>query len=407
MTQARESDHIEKSAQARRAQYDALPPVLLYAFRPMFLAAGSWAIIALALWLAIFFGYIELPTRFDPMSWHIHEMLFGFVMAAVAGFLLTAIPNWTGRLPVRGFRLATLATLWLLGRLVCLISADMPAWLAIVLDLAFPAMLLFVAAREVIAGRNWRNLPTIAPLAVFLVGDLLMHLEAVNEPVPPGLGWRLGIAAPVILIGVIGGRIIPSFTHNWLLKRNSPRLPVPTNHFDTICVIILALAFAVWAFLPNRPATGGLLIAAALFNAVRLSRWRGLASWSEKLLFILHIGYGWVALGAALLGLSIFDIGVPAPSAVHALTAGTIAIMILAIMPRVTLGHTGRDLIANRATVIVFIPINAAAIIRVFATWHTASMASLLLIAGALWIAAFLLFELIYAPMLLTRKSES
>src|SRR5438067_12311184 len=127
----------------------------------------------------------------------------------------------------------------------------MPAWLAVVLDLAFPAMLLFVAAREIITGRNWSNLPTTAPLAVFLIADLLMHLEALNEPVPAGLGWRLGIAAPVILIGVIGGRIIPSFTHNWLLKHKSPRLPVPANRFDTACVVILALGFILWAFLPE------------------------------------------------------------------------------------------------------------------------------------------------------------
>ncbi|HET6252072.1 MAG TPA: NnrS family protein, partial [Tepidisphaeraceae bacterium] len=170
----------------------------------MFIAAGSWAIIALGLWLAVFFGYVQLPTRFDPLSWHIHEMLFGFVMAAVTGFLLTAIPNWTGRLPVGGPRLAVLAILWLLGRIACLISADLPAWVGIAIDLAFPVTLLVVAAREIIAGKNWRNLPMTAPLVVFVVADLLMHLESVSVPVPVGLGWRLGIAAPVILIAVIG-----------------------------------------------------------------------------------------------------------------------------------------------------------------------------------------------------------
>ena len=129
-------------------QRNSGPAVLLYGFRPMFLAAASWAIIALVLWLGMFFGIVQLPTRFDPMSWHVHEMLFGFVMAAVAGFLLTAIPNWTGRLPVRGTRLAVLAGLWLLGRLACLISANMPAWLAIIADLAFPTALLTVATRH-------------------------------------------------------------------------------------------------------------------------------------------------------------------------------------------------------------------------------------------------------------------
>jgi uncharacterized protein involved in response to NO len=407
MTRTSDPNLAEKSAQARRPRREALPSVLLYAFRPMFLAAASWAVIALALWLSMFFGYVQLPTRFDPLSWHVHEMLFGFVMPAVTGFLLTAIPNWTGRLPVRGPRLAVLATLWLLGRLACLVSADLPAWLAVLIDLSFPVTLLLVAAREIIAGKNWRNLPMTAPLAVFVIANLLMHLESLNAPVPSGLGWRLGIAAPIILISVVGGRIIPSFTRNWLFKRKNPRLPAPATRFDTACVAALALAFVLWAFVPDNYVTGALLIAAALLNAVRLSRWAGWASWPEKLLFILHVGYAWVVLGTALLGLSIFNIGVPTSSAIHALTAGAIAVMILAVMPRVTLGHTGRDLIAGRATVAVFVLINSAAIFRICASWHTALMATLLLVAGALWIAAFGLFELIYGSVLLTRRGEA
>jgi uncharacterized protein involved in response to NO len=395
---------VSEEDRLRRAR---LPAVLDYAFRPMFLAAGSWAVIALALWLAMFFGYVQLPTRFDPLAWHVHEMLFGFVMAAVAGFLLTAIPNWTGRLPVRGLRLAILAGLWLLGRLACLISADLPAWLAVLADLAFPTALLAVAAREIIAGRNWRNLPMTAPLVLFIIADLLMHLESLGVSVPTGLGWRLAVGAPIVLISVIGGRIIPSFTRNWLFKRKSSRLPSPQDMLDTAAVALLAAALILWAFLPDHRVTGALLIAAALLNAVRLGRWAGMASWPEPLLVILHIGYGWVAVGTALLGLSIFNIGVPVASAIHALTAGATAIMILAVMPRVTLGHTGRELTANRATVAVFCLINAAAIIRVCASWHTEFMTILLLVAGACWIAAFGLFELVYGPMLLTRRSAS
>ena len=396
---------VSEEGRLRRAR---LPAVLDYAFRPMFLAAGSWAVIALALWLAMFFGYVQLPTRFDPLAWHVHEMLFfGFVMAAVAGFLLTAIPNWTGRLPVRGYPLAALACLWLLGRLACLISADLPAWLAVLADLAFPSALLAVAAREIIAGHNWRNLPMTAPLMLFIIADLLMHLESLGFAVSIGLGWRLAVGAPVVLISVIGGRIIPSFTRNWLFKRKSPRLPSPQDMLDTASIALLAAALILWAFLPDPRVTGALLIAAALLNAVRLSRWAGIASWPEPLLFILHIGYGWVAVGTALLGLSIFNIGVPVASAIHALTAGATAVMILAVMPRVTLGHTGRELTASRATVAVFVLINAAAIARVCASWHTEFMTIMLLVAGACWIAAFGLFELVYGPMLLTRRSAS
>lgn len=403
MSQVHDPNSIAREAEARRLHRANLPAVLEYAFRPMFLAAGSWAVIALALWLAMFFGYVQLPTRFDPLAWHVHEMLFGFVMAAVAGFLLTAIPNWTGRLPVRGYPLGTLAGLWLIGRIACLISANLPAWLAVLADLAFPLALLAVAAREIITGHNWRNLPMTAPLALFIVADLLMHFESLGFSVPVGLGWRLAVGAPILLISVIGGRIIPSFTRNWLFKRKSSRLPSPQGMLDTTAVGVLAAALILWAFLPDQHVTGAFLIATAVANAWRLSRWTGFATWGEKLLFILHVGYTWLVLGVLLLGLSIFNIGVPVASAIHALTAGATAVMILAVMPRVTLGHTRRTLTANRATVAIFVLINAAALVRVCASWHTEFMALLLLISGVCWIAAFGLFELVYGPMLLTR----
>jgi uncharacterized protein involved in response to NO len=387
-----------------RARRLRMPAVLSYAFRPMFLAAGSWAILSLVLWLAVFLGYIQLPTRFDPLAWHIHEMLFGFVMAAVAGFLLTAIPNWTNRLPVRGYPLALLTGLWLLGRIACLISIDLPAWMAVVADLSFPVVLLAVAAREIIAGRNWRNLPMTAPIAVFIVADLLMHLESLGFAVPSGLGWRLGLAAPILLISVIGGRIIPSFTRNWLFKRNSARLPAAHSAIDSAAIGLLCAGLIIWAAFPDLRFAGVLLVIAAAFNAWRLARWAGGATWAEPLLFILHVGYGWLVVGVALLGLSILGAGVPVASAIHALTAGAIATMILAVMPRVTLGHTGRDLTANRATVAIFVLINVAAISRVCASWHPDDMMILLALSAACWIAAFGLFEIVYGPMLLTRQ---
>jgi uncharacterized protein involved in response to NO len=380
------------------------PAVLSYAFRPMFLAAGSWAILSLVLWLCVFLGWMQLPTRFDPLAWHIHEMLFGLVMAAVAGFLLTAIPNWTSRLPVRGNPLALLTGLWLLGRIACLISMDLPAWLAVVADLSFPVALLAVAAREIIAGRNWRNLPMTAPLAVFIAADLLMHLESLGVAVPSGLGWRLGLAAPIVLISIIGGRIIPSFTRNWLSKRDITRLPALHGAVDSAALGALHGGLILWAVFPDLRLAGLLLVIAAALNAWRLARWAGDATRAEPLLFILHVGYGWVVVGAALLGLSILRTGVPVASAIHALTAGAIAVMILAVMPRVTLGHTGRGLTANRTTVAMFVLINVAAISRVCASWYTDDLMILLGLSATCRIAAFGLFEIVYGPMLLTRQ---
>ena len=383
------------------------PAVLTYAFRPMFLAAGTWAIVAIAVWLAMFLGYLQLPTRFDPLAWHIHEMLFGFVMAAVGGFLLTAIPTWTGRLPVRGRALALLVGLWLLGRIACLISADLPAWLAVVADLSFPVVLLAVAAREIIIGRSWRNLPMTVLLAVFIIADLLMHLESLGMPAPSGLGWRLGLAAPILLISVVGGRIIPNFTRNWLIKRNRARLPAAHSAVDRMAVGLLCAGLIIWAVLPNFRAAGMILVIAAIVNAWRLARWVGGSTWAEPLLFILHLGYAWVVIGIALLGFSILDAGVPVASAIHALTAGAIGTMILAVMPRVTLGHTGRDLTANRATVSIFVLISAAAITRVAASWNPDDMMILLALSAVSWIAAFGLFEIVYGPILVGCRANS
>jgi uncharacterized protein involved in response to NO len=188
------------SVAARISVGHCSPTLLAHGFRPFFLAAGLWSAVAPALWIAMLTMGTAPPSRFDPLAWHVHEMLFGFVMAAISGFLLTAIPNWTKRLPVSGSPLALLASLWLLGRVACLISALLPTWLAIFPDLTFPAALLTVVAREIVAGRSWRNLPMVAPIAMLGVANLRMHLEANGLAVSSGLGWRLGLAAVLMLI---------------------------------------------------------------------------------------------------------------------------------------------------------------------------------------------------------------
>ena len=195
------------------------------AFRPFFLAAAVWAALALTLWIILFMTGGALPSRFDPLSWHIHAMLFGFVPATIAGFMLTAIPNWTGRPPIHGALLVGLAVLWLVGRIACLVSVVLPLWLAAAVDLAFPVVLCVVAVREIVAARNWRNLMMPIPIGVIAVADLLTYLELAGYGVSAGLGWRLAIVAIIALISAIGGRIIPAFTRNWLVKRGASALP--------------------------------------------------------------------------------------------------------------------------------------------------------------------------------------
>jgi uncharacterized protein involved in response to NO len=244
-----------------------------------------------------------------------------------------------------------------------------------------------------------------APLGVFIIADLLMHLESLNIPVPSGLGWRLGLAAPILLISVIGGRIIPSFTRNWLTKRHPARLPAVHGAIDNLAVGLQCAGLVLWAVLPDFAAAGIVLVIAAIVNGWRLARWAGGRTRAEPLLLILHVGYAWVVVGTALLGLSVLDAGVPASAAIHALTAGAIGTMILAVMPRVTLGHTGRALTADRPTAVVFVLVNAAATARVAASWNIGDMMVLLAVSAGCWIAAFGLFEIVYGPMLLTRQS--
>ena len=378
-----------------------MPTFLTQGFRPFFLAAGLWSVAALAIWIVMFVTGIAAPSRFDPLSWHIHEMLFGFVMAAIAGFLLTAIPNWTQRHPVSGSPLALLAGLWLLGRIACLISALIPPWLAIAADLSFPVVLLAVIAREIVAGRNWRNLPLVAPVTVLGIANLLMHLEADGVAVPAGLGWRLGLATVIVLISVMAGRIVPSFTRNWLAKRRDADLPAVPGWIDRTALGVLHAGLFGWAFFPAFRAVGLLLLLGAVLNLWRLLRWRGGATAAEPLLLVLHVGYAWLALGAALLGLSMLDVHLPQSAAIHALTAGAIGTMILAVMTRVARGHTGRDLSADRLTSVIYILVTLAAIARIAAAFGADWTIPLLIASACLWIGAFGLFTVSYAPMLL------
>lgn len=382
------------------------PAILSQGFRPFFLVAGLWAATAVALWIVMLTTGFTLPSRFDPVAWHIHEMFFGFVMAAIAGFLLTAIPNWTRRLPVSGPPLALLAGLWFLGRIACMGSALAPAWIAAAADLSFPVALAGVAGREIIAGRNWRNLSTLAPVIVLGVANLLMHLEAGGVLLPPGLGGRIALAATIVLISVMGGRIIPSFTRNWLAKRAGEELPAPHGWIDRAALGVLHAGLFMWAFVPDFLGAGLVILFGAALNLWRLLRWRGAATSAEPLLFILHIGYAWLVLGVVLLGLTSVGANLPPGAAIHALTAGAIGTMILAVMTRVSRGHTGRELSSDRVTSLLYVLVTAGAIARVAAAFSVDWMMTLLVAASVLWIAAFGGFVLSYGPMLLRRRDR-
>jgi uncharacterized protein involved in response to NO len=385
------------------------PPLgfLSIGFRPFFLAAGLWAVVAVAVWLCMLTGELSLPSRFTPLEWHIHEMLFGFVMAGVAGFLLTAIPNWTGRRPVHGWGLGLLFGLWGFGRAACLVSGWMPAWLSVIADLSFPAALLGVVAHEIVAARNRRNMPIIIPVGLFGMANASMHLEALDFGVPPGLGWRVGLISALILISVIGGRVVPAFTRNWLVRQGSAREPAAQSLVDRTALGLLHAGLLAWAVAPDLRPLGYLLVAAGVLNAWRLARWRGEATLGEPLLLVLHVGYALLAVGVILLGVSLLVPSVPITAAIHALTMGGIATMILAMMTRATRGHSGRALTADPATTAIYALVTLATVTRIGAAWAGALFMPLLVSSALCWIAAFSLFCIAYANMLVLPAKQA
>ncbi len=384
----------------------AAPAFLRGGFRPFFLAGAAWAIIALALWLTSLAGAVHLPSAFEPLAWHRHEMLFGFVGAVVVGFLLTAIPNWTGRLPIAGTPLAALTALWLAARLAILFSARVGAGLAAALDVGFYLVVAGLAAREVLAANN-RNLPIVGLVLLFGIASALDHAANAGLIADQGLGWRPGIALVVLMISLIGGRIIPSFTRNWLVKQGVKEgLPGQPIRFDMLVLAATAAALVAWVALPSNRIAGWLLCAAALLQAMRLARWRGLGTTRDPLVLILHVGYAWVPAGLALLGLSLLSTAVPGSAAIHALTAGAMATMILAVMTRATLGHTGRELRACPATVMIYLFVTAGALLRVIAPLGLVGYTVGMQISALAWGAAFLLFLIVYGPLLLGPRPD-
>lgn len=379
------------------------PAVLSYGFRPFFLLGSLYAGITILFWLPMLYGRLETASALAPVDWHIHEMLFGYLAAIVTGFLLTAIPNWTGRLPVQGRPLLALVLLWLAGRLAVFFSADIGWLAAAVIDSAFLLAVAVAAAIEIIAGRNWRNLKVLVPVAVLFAANVAFHVEA-HYHGAADVGRRLGIGAGIVLIMIIGGRIIPSFTRNWLVRENPGRLPVPFNRFDGATIALSGLSLVAWACFPDQPATAAMLLVAALLNTVRLVRWAGDRTVRDPLVLILHIAYAFVPLGLVLAGLAILlPQAVPPAAGLHAFGVGAIGSMTLAVMARATLGHTGRELHAGAGSCLVFAAIVVSGLLRIAAAFLPGAPA-LLHGSAAAWTVAFLGYALLYGGMLVRPK---
>nr|WP_312017259.1 NnrS family protein [Bradyrhizobium sp. AUGA SZCCT0176] len=366
-----------------------------YGFRPFFFFGSVYAGAIILMWLPVFYGRLQLSTAFAPRDWHVHEMLFGYIAAVVAGFLLTAVPNWTGRLPLQGRPLILLFSTWVAGRIAVSISAWIGWAPAAAIDSVFLILLAASAAREIIAGKKWGNLMIVAIISLLAAGNLAFHLEAHFE----GLAeytTRGGIAVVISLIALIGGRIIPSFTRNWLAKRTPGQMPAPFGRFDVATIALSVLVLLFWVVRPLDRTTGGLLLVCGGMHLIRLVRWTGYRTFADRLVLILHVAYAFVPAGFILTALSAFDLVAPS-AGIHAWTGGAIGTMTLAVMSRATLGHTGQRLQASPATQLIYAAVIIAALARVCAVLETDHTGPLLVAAGIAWAAAFLGFAAIYS----------
>lgn len=378
-----------------------------YGFRPFFLAAGVAAVLLVPWWAASLIWGIPLGTNWPAALWHGHEMLFGFIVAAIAGFLLTAVPSWTGARGVAGWPLALIALLWALGRVGVSSAEYLPLPLVAGLDLAFlPALAAFVLPPLVRAGnRNTRILAVVAALwatnAAFYWG--LDHAD----PVLARHALLVGVDVVLLLVTVIGGRIIPAFTTAALKGRGLATGVSVSPGMTPLAVIAMLALIAVDLWHPEGAAAGALALAAAIIQGMRLAQWGSWRTLRMPIVWVLHLAYLWLPLGLALKAFALLGKFAFATFYLHALTIGAAAMMIVAVMTRASLGHTGRPLIVSRPTVCTYGLLAAAALVRVFGPAGLAlPYAEVILIAASLWTVAFAIFLLVYAPILLSRRAD-
>lgn len=408
-------------SQLPRSASPRLPPtarpsvdaVFSYGFRPFFLGAAVHAAVTMAVWIAWLaaaaMGWPQdwLPVAGSPFAWHAHEMVFGFAAAAIGGFLLTAVPNWTGALPLSGMPLVLLFATWLLGRFVVGFSADLPHLLVIAVDTLFLPLLGGMAARQFLVRPALRNFVFFILVAALTLCNILFHLgNAGYIAFDPLAAIRIAILLVTLMVAIIGGRIIPAFTHNWLHgKRVSDRMPRRYPGLDQAALASLAIFVLLEIGGVSDVILGAVALIAALANGARLALWRGLSTRTEPIVWVLHLGYAWIVIGLVLKTLAAFTGSVPDAIVTHAFGTGAIGTMILAVMTRASLGHTGRRIIAPRPVVWSYYLVTLAALLRVGAPYLTSELYSAALVAAALsWIGAFVIFSFIYTPILTTQR---
>lgn len=381
-------------------------PLALFAkgFRPFFLVASAFAVLALPIWLALFATGADAVPYFGPQYWHAHEMVFGFAAAVIAGFLLTAVSNWTSRETAAGPALALLVMLWLVGRAAVLLAHRLAPGIGAALDLAFLPAVAIACGRPIVATKNFRNLVFVVLLTGVWLANLGTHLGALGiRPEWLRLGNLVGVDLVVLAMVIVGGRVIPMFTRSATRRGEIRNLPA-LDRIAVVCVAALVLADA--AALDVR-LSGTIALVAGLACALRARTWGMRASFDQPLLWVLHGGHAFITLGLLLRVASAWFLVVPSNAALHALTAGAIGMLTLGMMTRVGLGHTGRILTVPRRMGIAFAVVALAALLRVAAPFGPpTAYVPLVVVAGVLWSAGFAVYLFEYAQSLWTPRVD-
>lgn len=378
-------------------------PLFNLGFRAFFALAGFAALTLIVLWSAMIEGDLAHENYFSQNYWHAHEMLLGYSVAVIAGFLLTAVKNWTGKPTLTGDQLAGLCLLWLYGRIVPFYEGLLPNELIALIDFAFLPVLAYQIIKPILQVGQYRNLVFVALLLVLALGNGLVHAEILGfQENTAWLGIELVVATIIVMILVIAGRVFPFFTERGLPGTLTIKNPL----FDTLSIVSAVLVFA----LELADISGTILALAALFavvaNVARLLGWYVQKIWYVPLLWVLYVGYGWIILGFGLTIFSAYEL-IAASLALHAFTIGGIGVLTLGMMARVSLGHTGRALRVSNAMAISFVFINMAALCRVLLPVVLPGWYNLLVyISTFAWLAAFSLFVFVYSPILTSVRAD-
>ena len=379
-------------------------PLLRLGFRPFYLGAALFGLLAIPLWIALFLGQWEISMALPPLLWHAHEMLFGFAIAVILGFLLTAVKAWTGLATPRGAYLGAIALLWLAARVAALTG---PYGLYAVLDLALLPLVAAVLTTLLLRARNRRNLPLAAMLMLLALANGVFHLSMTGAAeVSPLTPLYAALALIVMIESVVAGRVIPAFTMS-----ATPGLKLNVRpSVERAALALTALAFLLWVLAPAgvawNMATGVTFTLAAMAHVLRLLHWRPAVSRHRPILWILHLAYAWIPLGLALLGMAQFG-WIAISAGVHALAIGATGGLIIGMVTRTARGHTGRALQVSQAEVAAYALVIGAAAVRVLLPLALPQWLPIaLVIAAAAWAIAFVIYLVIYTPWLLQTRLD-